>query len=258
MRIALQIVSLAVVFLVTGCDSTETQPPPSGNTIDFNGVTYEPVGNASLRVSSEGLVVENIGSSGNDGFSVAQETPVQRANFSVQEVTIPANGRWGAQAFGMVDGTRTALTTAWAETEDGETNRFTFDFAPEIQVEMLHMQYFLGGEVVFEMEAPNNAALRTQIINGGSGSDGPKSVHVIRDGGVLVVATDFGGDPPDGARGCTATLLTVMTTIGGQQMICTDYMQATPIGDFDFPDVESVEVTARSVDAFTVTDGSVN
>lgn len=253
---------LSLVFvaaaILSACDSGTTNNPPNNSSAVFNGETYTAIGNAQVRVTSDGLVVDNIGSSGNDGFRIDSSTPIQSGDFLVQEVALPSNGRWGGQAFGTVNGERTALATAWSESRDGEINDYNFDFAQAFDVQYLLFEYYLGGQMVYQLQVPNGSGFRSRAAPAGSGTRGPGSVHVIRNGGVLVVATDFSNEEdPLNRNGCVAALVEVNDPEEGPISICTDYVLATPIGEFQFPDAESIEVTGRSISSFTITDGSV-
>ncbi|MDX1438624.1 MAG: hypothetical protein R3284_01860 [Rubricoccaceae bacterium] len=246
------------VCLFPGCDTVETTDPPDDGSVEFDGVTYVPVGQAELRQTSDGLVVENLGSSGNDGVRVQPDSPVQQADVRVQEVGLPAGAEWGLRVFGQLNGQQTALATAWSESMDGALNQFTFDFAPALAVQFVAMNYYLNGELVFSTELPNNGQSQARETPAGSGEDGPQSVHVIRNGGVLIVATDFGGEAPKNTHGCTAALLEVFDIEGQPRQVCTDYVEAMPIGEFNSaPDATSYTVTGGDVSSFTITGGSV-
>ena len=143
-------------------------------------------------------MVGNIGSSGNDGVRVTPDLPIEVADIRTMPVHIPDNGRWGMQVFGETSSGRTALATVWNEAVDAEEHDILYDFAPEMNVSLMIVEYYLGGllqhSAMVPLESVGNRSSRAAVA--GRGSDGPTSVYVICINGELSVATDRDGDAP--------------------------------------------------------------
>jgi hypothetical protein len=105
--------------------------------------------------------------------------------------------------------------------------------------------------------APGFATLTTA----GTTDLGPHSVHAVREGGVVVVGTDYRGDAltdgPVAGAGCTAALIVVAFQT---DPICADYVRARPpaAGGAPWPNVQSAEITGRSLSRFVITDGALD
>ncbi len=253
------LLTLVVVGLGIGlssCDSDSTVLPPTD--IAFNGVTYAAVGQADLELTSDGLVVSNIGSSGNDGVRVAPTSAIGMADIQTLPIDLPSGGRWGMEVFGETGSGSTGMATVWNEAVDGGEESIQFDFAPELNVSALILEYFLEGRLQHSATVPANGAgnFSARLTTAGTGAGRRTSVHVICVGGELIVATDNNGDAPRTLPGgCGAELLTDVP--GADGAICADYVQARPVTELSFPEVTSLQVTARTIPQFTITDGSV-
>jgi len=105
-------------------------------------------------VSDDGLVVGNIGSSGNDGVRVTSDMPIEVADVRTLPVSIPNNGRWGMQVFGETSSGRTALATVWNLAVSAEEHDIIFDFAPEMNVSHMIFEYYLGGSLQHSAMVP--------------------------------------------------------------------------------------------------------
>lgn len=245
-----------VATALTSCDSN---PVPIGPTeLTFDGVTYEALGQARLEVTNNSLVVANIGSSGNDGVRVDPDSSIEEADIRTQPVILPENGRWGMEVFGETSSGRTALATVWNEAVSAEEHDLQFDFAPELGVVDMDVEFFLEGMLVHSVRIPvDGGGNRSRVATAGRGRGGPTSVHVICVNGELIVATDHGGEPPRTTQGgCGAELFTNVP--GSLEVpICADFVRARPISEFAFPDANSLEITGRSISQFVITSGSV-
>ncbi len=249
------IIFVAASIALTSCDSNSVPVRPTELT--FDGVTYAVIGQAELAVTGEGLVVGNIGSSGNDGVRVAPDSSIEMADIRTQPVILPANGRWGLQAFGDISSQRTALATVWNEAVSAEEHDLKFDFASELNVAQMEVQFYLEGRLEYSVQIPvGGAGNRSQVATAGRGRGGPTSVHVVCVNGELIVATDHGGEPPRTTQdGCGAELFTNVP--GSEVPICADFVRARPISGIAFPEATSVEITARSVSQFVITEGTI-
>lgn len=241
---------VGIGIVLASCDTATPAQRPTEVTI--NGVTYAVIGQADLEQTSDGLVVGNIGSSGNDGVRVTPELPIEVADIRTMPVELPDNGRWGMQVFGETSSGRTALSTVWNQAINGAEHDIVFDFASEMNVSRMILEYYLGGELQYSVEVPSGGA-GNRIANAGRGTSGPTSVHVLCVNGELIVATDYNGDAP--LQGCSGELLSNVPDAPGP--ICADFIQARPVTEIAFPDATSLEVTARTVPQFTITDGFV-
>ena len=240
-------------FVLASCDTNADSSRPTE--VTFEGVTYAVIGQAELDVSDDGLEVGNIGSSGNDGVRVTPDMPIEVADIRTMPVHIPDNGRWGMQVFGETSSGRTALATVFNEAVSAKEHDILFDFAPEMNVSLMIVEYYLGGLLQHSAEVPldgaGNRSSRAAVA--GRGSGGPTSVHVICINGELIVATDYDGDAP--FTGCAGELLTNVP--GSKEPVCADFIRARPITEMAFPEATSVEITARTLPQFTITDGSI-
>lgn len=212
-------------FVVASCDTSADFFQPTE--VTFEGVTYAVIGQAELGVSDDGLVVGNIGSLGNDGVRVTPDLPIGVADICTMPVHIPDNGRWGMQVFGETSSGRTALATVWNEAVNAEEHDILFDSAPEMNVSLMIVEYYLGGllqhSAMVPLESAGNRSSRAAVT--GRGSDGPTSVYVICINGELIVATDHNGDAP--LTGCAGELPTNVP--GSKEPVCIDFVRAYPI-----------------------------
>ncbi len=247
---------IGLALLLPACDTLKEELFP--DEISFDGVTYAAIGQAELFVENAGLVVSNIGTSGNDGVRVEVEGHLQEADIRTRPVAIPANGRWGLQLFGDLGGARTALATVWHEAVDDETHRIEFDYAPGLGIEAVTLEYYLDRQIVARVPGVPLGAAKDggarRIAPAGHTSAAPQSVHVILVGGVYVVATDHGGAAPK--NGCTGALVEVDFP-DVPSPICTDFIRAVPETTASFPEATSLEVRARTLERFTIEDGDV-
>ena len=95
-RVSLALILIAGAgFVLASCDSADDSFRPTE--VTFEGVTYAAIGQAELDVSDDGLLVGNIGSSGNDGVRVTSDMPIEVADVRTLPVSIPNNGRWGCR-----------------------------------------------------------------------------------------------------------------------------------------------------------------
>lgn len=237
------------------CDTIADAVRPTE--VTFGGITYAVIGQAQLNVANNALVVENIGSAGNDGVRVTPTEPIEVADIRTEPVNLPDNGRWGMQVFGETSSGRTALATVFNEAVSAEEHDIKFDFAPEMNVSNIIVEYYLEGRLEHSAEIPlNGSGNRSREAAAGRGSGGPTSVHVICVNGELIVATDHGGDAPRTTPGgCGAELLTNVP--GADGPVCTDFVRARPITETAFPEATSLEITARTLPQFSITNGSI-
>lgn len=252
------LLALLFVLMLSACDSVTEQIFPDEVTV--GGVTYAAIGDAQLRPDGNGLVVSNIGASGDDGVRVSTESRIQEADIRTSPVDIPSGGRWGLQLFGTANGTRTAMATVWNEAIDAERHVIEFDYAPALGVETVTLEYYLARQLV--LRVPNVPLASTgarsssaRLATAGTSGDDPTSVHVVLVNGVYIVATDYGGDAP--LQGCAGTLL-ALDFPDAPAELCTDYVQAVPERVEAFPEATSLEVRARTLERFTIQDGSVD
>lgn len=254
--------SFLLSFLVlAACDDAV----PDLDTVTFDGVTYETLGGATLEPTDDGLVVGRGDNDTDDEYGVRVTLDaLDEADFQVEPVDIPGGGRWGLQLFGDVDGDRVPIATAWAEGLDDDTHEINFDFDPAVGTSTITVEYYLDGALLYRVPRvplnPEGAAggARSRLITVGQGDGGPESVHVIRDGGKYIVATDYGGgEPRTVPGGCAGILLSVSLPGGPTEPFCTDYVQAIPDQFGSIEAVTGMEIRARAVEQFTLTGGDV-
>lgn len=262
----------ALTVALVACDTIKEQLTP--DEVSFNGVTYTAIGQANFRVEEDGLVVTNIGNSGNDGARVSQAGGITEADFRVDPVDIPAGGRWGMELF---DGSGASLATVWNDDVDGQRHRIEVDFAASLGVETVTVEYFLGS--VIQLRVPGvvlngGSGQRARAANVGESDEEPESVHVVRDGPKIVVATDYGGDGGGNLRedgdaqnsllgecpsGSALVTLDFLDLPDLPTSVCTDYVQISPDAvEEDMPAVTTLEVRARTLSEFKFTDGSLD
>ena len=248
------IISAGLAF--ASCDTIADNVRPTE--ITFGGVTYAVIGQARLEQSDAGLLVNNIGSSGSDGVRVTPTSPIELADIRTLPVDLPDNGRWGMQVFGETSSGRTALATVWNEAVSSEEYDILFEFAPEMNVSRMTVEYYLEGQLVHSVEIPADGAgnVLSRAVSAGRGNRTPSSVHVICVGGELIVATDHAGEAPKmGSSGCAGELLANVP--GAELPVCVDFVRARPITKSSFPEATSLEMTARTLPDFTIIAGSV-
>lgn len=236
--------------------------PHNDNSILFNGTIYTTVGGAVVDVTGDGLVVENMGT-GEYGVRARRPRGVNEADFRAMPIDLPQNGRWGLDVLRGVDNELVSLATVWNEALDENTHQVLFDFDPVLGASLMTLEYYLDGELLYTVpDVPINPAGGGEqgiaaIAPGGESDGEPQSVHVVRDGPRIIVATDYGGDPPDGGGnrdGCAGTLMRV--SFPNQNIppeFCTDYVQAIPQTEIEAPDLVGVEVRATALDQFVLT-----
>ena len=137
-----------------------------------------------------------------------------------------------------------------------DTHAINFDFDPATGVETVTLEYYLDGQL--QQRVPGVPVVRTglRVASAGEGERGPQSVHVIRDGSIYIVATDYGGAPRTTPGGCGGALLRVSFP-GVPAEICADYVQAVPEQFGPIEAVTEIEIRARALDRFTLTGGDV-
>ena len=256
-------ISAVLVLFLSGCSIF----PPNDDTVVFNGVTYTPVGGANVTVTSQGLVVSNPGS-GVYGIRASRPRGVRAADFIALPIQLPNGGRWGLQAFrkvagGLASGEEAAIATVWDTALNDSTHQIQYDFHPVLGATLMTLEYYLNGQLLYSVpNVPINAtpppeAGRSQLASGGESDGQPESVHVVRDGPKIVVATDYGGSTPSAKQGgCSGTMMRVNFP-GIPSEFCTDYVQAVPQTTVQAPQIVGVEVSAEVLDEFTLTSATL-
>lgn len=258
---------LAALALATVCvvGSSCSLFPHNDNSIRFNGTIYTAVNGANVEVTDDGLVVEGTGS-GEYGVRARRPRGVNEADFRALPVDLPNNGRWGLEVFRGVDNELVSLATVWNEAVDAHTHQVLFDFDPVLGATLMTLEYYLDGQLLYSIpDVPINPVVvengRITALAPGGESDGePESVHVVRDGPKIIVATDYGGEPAgrSGLGGCSGTLMQVdFPDHNIPEEFCTDYVQAIPQTEQDIPDLVGVEVRADVLDEFTLTSATL-
>jgi hypothetical protein len=254
---------LAVVFgcaaFLWACDGG----PEPLTEVDFRGVTYRALGEAGLRLVGGVLEVSNIGVQGGDGVRVdVEDGELDSLGVEIQPLELGAGARWGITAFGQVGGVRRALAAAWAEDVGGGRNNIQVSFGAGLGLDSLAFEYLLDGVLVVRSPMlPTDAGLTTLVASAGTSDLGPNSVHAVREGGVVVIGTDYRGDGLTGGTptglGCTAAVIQVSFQT---DVVCADYVRAVPrsSGTTGVPPATSAEIEGRRIERFIITDGSVD
>ncbi len=254
MKLLLRIPAFALVGLAAlafcACDSDESG---GGDMVVFDGLTYIATGEAELEVTTAGLVVSNIGPSGDDGVRVERPAGLRSADVDVQPVVIPNGARWGLQVFGEVAGERTALAAAWADGAADSRHEINVEYADALGVTLVAFEYLLGGSLVYRSpDVPLDGTNRSRAAaSAGASRARPGSTHAQRSSkGVIVVGTDYASDAALRGGGCTAALVETPFPVGE---VCTDFVRAIPLVAALYPEVTDLELTGRDIGSFTVT-----
>jgi hypothetical protein len=245
--------------LLWACDGG-AEPPTE---VDFRGVTYHAIGEARLRLAGGVLEVSDIGVQGGDGVRVdVEDGELDSLGVEIQPLELGTGARWGITAFGQVGGVRRALAAAWAEDIGGGRNNIQVSFGAGLGLDSLAFEYLLDGVLVTRSpNLPTEAGLTTLVTSAGTSNLGPNSVHAVREGGVVVIGTDYRSDELTGGTtaglGCTAALIQVSFQ---PDPVCADYVRAVPrpSGSTGVPPANSAEIEGRRIDRFIITDGSVD
>ena len=233
----------------------------------FNGVSYMSVGGAGLSGGNM-LVVEDDGASasGTYGARVGLGQGVSTASFQAMPVDLPEGAGWGLKLFGVVDGARSRVALAWNEAIDDSTHQILFDYLPDVGATSVTMEYYLDGDLLFSVPGVpllSSAQGTRTAASAGQSKGTPGSVHVIRDGSVYIVATDYGGGEPrigqtaDAEGGCSGAI--VETGFPGvPAQFCTDYIQAVPDTFSIQGPATDLEIRGRvPLDEFTLISGTL-
>jgi hypothetical protein len=163
--------------------------------------------------------------------------------------------------FGDIGGVETGLATAWAEDIGNGRNSIQVEFASGIGLDLVVFEYLLGGVLIARSPpVPTGQGVASTAATAGTTNVGPSSVHAVREGGVVVIGTDY--REGDGLGGGAAGLgcLTALVQVDFQtEPICTDYVRAVPISATGaaMPDAYRAEIDGRSIGRFIITDGTV-
>ena len=119
-----------------------------------------------------------------------------------------------------------------------------------------------GGVLVARSPALPIGTPRTTVLTSAGTTDaGPESVHATREGGVVVIGTDYrseglsGGGAP--GAGCTAALIQVPFQ---PTPVCADFVRARPLLPATggvLPAAGSAEIQGRSIGSFAIVSGDV-
>jgi hypothetical protein len=247
------------LLALAGCDNG-SDPPPSS--VDFNGVTYNALGQATLSVQGGTLVVGNIGTTGVHGVRVeVEDGSLDSLGIEIQPLTFGSGALWGLAAYGDISGARELLAAAWAEDIGGDRNEIEVEFQQGVGIDQVIFEYFLAGVLVVRSPPiPAGNGLTSTVATAGTTNVEPNSVHAVREGGVVVIGTDYRVDALDGGeatgRGCLAALIEVQFQ---PEAICADYVRAVPLSasGTPMPNVTSTETAGRAIGRFVIVDGTV-
>ncbi|OZC01604.1 hypothetical protein [Rubricoccus marinus] len=253
-------VALGLSAALASCDSVVDAFVP--DTITFDGVEIETLGDASFRLENDRLVVTNIGTSGEDGIGLWQS--VDSAYLTFEPIDLPTNGTFGIS---VRDTDNEFLASIFAKDNGGGRHDIVFDIAPSIGVQAVTLQYLLGGQVLVEI--PNfpflNKTLRAET-NAGSADGKNGSTRVVRSGGRYVVGQDYGEDDtkaagagaPEASGGCRFAQISLPVRVGDLTSVCADLVQVV-IEDADLPaDIRGAAVTGSYIDRFVITSVTVD
>jgi hypothetical protein len=247
------------VLLLSSCDGGNDPPPDS---VIFNGVTYNALGQARLSVQGGVLVVDNIGTAGADGVHVdVADEELDSLGVLIQPLTLGDAAIWGLAVFGDIQpGVEAELAAAWAEDIGGGRNAIQVSFVGGIGLDQVVFEYYLADSLIVRSPPVPTDNFTSTVASAGTTNVGPNSVHAVREGGVVVIGTDyrvegFAGGGPAGA-GCTAALIEVAFQ---PEAVCADYVRAVPLasGGGGMPPAYSADVAGRSIGRFVITDGAV-
>ena len=257
-RFALAAVLLASgAFALPACDSIVDTFVP--DTITFNGVEIETLGDASFRLENGRLMVTNIGASGEDGIGIWQD--VGSAYLQFEPIDLPEDGAFGLAVRDTDD--RFVASVNSEQRADGRHD-IRFDIADRFDVQTVTFQYLLGDQLLLEIpDVPLGARGKSLLAetSGGTGDGDNGSVRVIRSGGRYVVGQDYSDDgdpaPLAGEGECTAATITLPISVQGVSTVCADLVQMVIESD-DLPDtIRGAAITGRRLGSFTVTDVEV-
>ena len=252
------IAPLFVLLLLASCDTEAVNT----NEVTFNGVRLRARGDARFELRNGRLRVTNIGGSGQDGLDVIRTAPVLRGDFRTVAVDVPEGSRWGMTLGGLAGGAMVDLMSVWHDGRARERDEVLFEFNDGLGIPSVYLEYYLADSLVFRSpEIPLNGARRA-AVSGGESNAGPQSVHVVRDGGVIIIVTDYQGsslDRTDGVdgMGCPNGAL-IFTPFGLPDPVCTDLVRAVPTAMQVAPPVSGLRLTGRDLpNGFELTDASV-
>jgi hypothetical protein len=252
-------VLLGASAALASCDSEPAGP----DSVEFQGVTYVALGNADLRLRGGALEVNQVGASGMDGVRVdAPDGSLDTLNVAIRPLDFGAGAQWGITVYGDVGGVRTSLGRVWAEDIGGGRNSIQAEVAGGFGIDSLVFDYLLGGVLVARSPAlPIGTPRWTVLTSAGTTDAGPESVHATREGGVVVIGTDYrseglsGGGAP--GVGCTAALIQVPFQ---PTPVCADFVRARPLLPATggvLPAAGSAEIQGRSIGSFAIVSGDV-
>ena len=253
----LTLTALGAAAALSACDSDGSDP----DTITFDGVEIQSLGDARFQQENGRLVVSNIGASGDDGIGIWQGQAFTYLKF--EPIDLPTGGSFGVT---VRDANDEFLTSIFSEDDGDGRHDIVFNVADRIGVRAVTLQYLLLGEVIVEI--PNFPIVSAQALKAettaGTGDGDNGSVRVIRVGGRYVVGQDYsGGDAslvdPDGAgtsrKGeCPYAIITLPVPVGDLTQVCADLVQVV-IEDPDLPStIRGTAITGRRLDQFVITD----
>jgi hypothetical protein len=250
---------LIAAAVLASCDSEPAGP----ESVEFQGVTYVALGNADLRLRGGALEVNQVGGSGQDGVRVdAPDGALDTLNVAIRPLGFGTGAQWGITVYGDVAGVRTSLGRVWAEDVGGGRNSILAEVAGGFGIDSLVFDYLLGGVLVARSPAlPTGTPRSTLLTSAGTTDRGPESVHATREGGVVVVGTDYRSEGLAGGGasgvGCTAALIQVPFQ---PTPVCADFVRARPLLPATggvLPPAASAEIQGRSIGSFDIVSGDV-
>ena len=257
----LTLTALSATAALSACDSDGPDP----ETITFDGVEIQSLGDARFQQENGRLVVSNIGASGDDGIGIWQNQAFTYLTF--EPIDIPAGGSFGVT---VRDADDEFLTSIFSEDVGNGRHSIVFNVADRIGVRAVTLQYLLQGELVVEI--PDFPIVSTKAItaetSGGTSAAEEGSVRVIRVGGRYVVGQDYSGEGAlrggsEGAGavdkgGCAYAVITLPVPVGDLTQVCADLVQVV-VEDPDLPStIRGTAITGSRLDQFVITSAQIS
>jgi len=236
---------LVLLALTVGACDTNTAPGP----LLFGGVEVTATGDATLAVEGGQLIVSGLDGNRSGGFTLPGRPT--RVDVDIAPLAVPPGGRFGAR---VTDDSGLEVASLFTEAGASGLLDFRFNFADLAGLSSAVIRYRLAGRVVFQGELDLSSRRGARLAgSGGSGTGGPGSTHVIRDGGKYIVVADADEQGGRQRDGCSGFLMTPPHPfeIEFPDPICTDWVEIEPVLQTTMPEGQ-VAVTARGVGRFVV------
>lgn len=252
-RLSLRSAAVLTAALVSlpACDSTTPE------TVTFQGVEIETVGNAAAEADGGRLVVTGIGASGADGIGIWQNQT--QTDLKFEPIDLQTGDRFG---IAVRDADDAFVASIRSDGRSDGRHDITFDVDSDFGIQGATLQYLFEGRLIVEI--PDVPLFKGKVLsaetNAGEGDGENGSVKVVRDGGRWVVGQDYSdeGGAFTGGDGCQYATVTLPVPVGDLTEVCVDLVQVVIESESLPQDIRGTAITGRGIGSFVMTQAEVS